>query len=115
MITNTDDSIDSREIIETINDLTDIENAEEEEQELLDALKSLADQCQQWSDWPYGVTLIRDSFFIEYAQDLAEDIGAIDSSAPWPNTCIDWDQAACELQQDYTPVDFDGETYWINS
>ena len=32
---------------------------------------------------------------------------------PWPNTCIDWDQAAGELKMDYSAVDFDGVTYWI--
>jgi hypothetical protein len=28
-------------------------------------------------------------------------------------SCIDWDQAARELQVDYFDVDFDGVTYWI--
>jgi hypothetical protein len=44
---------------------------------------------------------------------LAEDIGAINGDATWPNNCIDWDQAAKELRMDYTAVDFDGITYWI--
>lgn len=37
----------------------------------------------------------------DFAQDLAEDIGAIDDSAVWPNTCIDWKRAARELMYDY--------------
>jgi hypothetical protein len=57
--------------------------------------------------------MIRDSYFKEYAQEFAEDIGAINKNASWPNTCIDWDQAARELQMDYTSVNFDGVTYWI--
>lgn len=35
--------------------------------------------------------------------------------ASWPNTCIDWDEAARELQYDYFTVEFDGITYWIRS
>lgn len=63
-------------------------------------------------DWHYGETLIRDSYFQDYAQELAEDVGAIDAAATWPNTCIDWEWAARELQMDYTAVEFDGVTYW---
>lgn len=37
----------------------------------------------------------------EFAQQLAEDIGAIDSDASWPNNCIDWEYAAKELMYDY--------------
>lgn len=78
------------------------------------ALRALADEAEGYAaDWRHGETLIRDSYFEEYARQLAEDIGAIDRNASWPNTCIDWEQAASELQQDYTAVDFDGETYWV--
>jgi antirestriction protein len=32
-----------------------------------------------------------------FAQELADDIGAVDTDIGWPNSCIDWDQAAREL------------------
>jgi len=67
---------------------------------------------EQWEGAWYPVTLIRDSYFENYAQELADGIGAINSDARWPNNCIDWARAARELQADYTSVDFDGETYW---
>ena len=77
-------------------------------------LKALADEASGYaSDWKYGETLIRDSYFRDYAEQLADDIGAIDRNASWPVNCIDWDQAARELQMDYSAVDFDGVTYWI--
>ena len=80
----------------------------------LAALQALADEASGYAaDWRHGEALIRDSYFKDYAMELAEDIGAVDRNAQWPNTCIDWDQAARELQMDYTAVDFDGVTYWI--
>jgi hypothetical protein len=85
------------------------ENGEE-----LITLKKLAAEAQGYSeDWAYGATLIRSSYFVEYAQQFADDIGAVNSEASWPNTCIDWEQAARELQMDYTAVEFDGITYWV--
>jgi hypothetical protein len=77
-------------------------------------LKDLAEEGECSPDWEYGETLIRDSYFENYAQELAEDCGMINGSG-WPNTCIDWEEAANELQMDYTSLDFDGVEYWIKS
>lgn len=112
---NYSDVIDSRDIIERITELEDMDPNEREEFESeLIALRNLAAQASDYaSDWAYGETLIRDSYFEEYAQELAEDVGAINHEATWPNTCIDWEQAARELRMDYTSVDFDGVTYWV--
>jgi len=85
-----------------------------EEAEELKQLKKLADDAEGYtSDWSHGAQLIRDSHFEEYAQEFAEDIGAIDRKVAWPYTCIDWERAARELQMDYTAVEFDGVTYWV--
>jgi DNA repair exonuclease SbcCD ATPase subunit len=59
-----------------------------------------------------GGPFVHANDFEEYAQELAEDIGAIDRNASWPNSCIDWERAARELQMDYTSVDWDGDTYY---
>lgn len=61
----------------------------------------------------YGATLVRDSYFEDYARELAEDCGLIQRDAHWPNDCIDWERAARELQMDYTSVEFDGVEYWV--
>lgn len=37
----------------------------------------------------------------EFAQDFAEEIGAINYATSWPNNCIDWELAARELMHDY--------------
>ncbi len=114
-ITNSADVIDSRDIIERIKYLEiDEENGTDEDKAELKALKELAEEAEGYcGDWKYGATLIRDSYFEEYAEQLAEDIGAIQKGASWPNTCIDWEKAADELKQDYTCVDFDGVDYWV--
>ena len=57
---------------------------------------------------------VRDSYFVKYAQELADDLCAARGAlVRWPFTCIDWQEAADELQQDYYDVDFDGVTYWV--
>lgn len=90
------------------------EGLPEDDHAELVALRALRDEAAPYCpDWQHGATLVRDSYFKEHAQQLADDIGAIDSDAKWPINCIDWDEAARELQQDYTSVEFDGVTYWI--
>ena len=60
-------------------------------------------------------TLIAESYFETYAQELAEDIGAIPSDLQWPVRHIDWEAAADELSQDYSEFDFDGGAWLIRS
>ena len=112
-ISNTQDTIDSREVIARINYLEGTED--EKEQAELKALEALAEEAQDSPDWEYGETLIREGYFEEYARELAEDTGAIDSQAGWPLYCINWEYAARELKMDYMAVDFDGVTYYIRS
>jgi hypothetical protein len=111
------DIIDSRDIIARINWLEsepdDDDLLTEEEQEELEALQKLQMDCEDYSEWGYGMTLIRDSYFEEYAEGLAEDIGAIDRNANWPLNHIDWEAAANDLKMDHTCVDFDGVDYWF--
>jgi hypothetical protein len=122
---NSDDIIDSCDVIARIEELeSERDDAQEESESALvswldenatelNALLSLADEASDYApDWHQGETLIRDSYFKNYAIELAEDCGAPISNE-WPMRCIDWDQAARELQMDYTSVDFDGVTYWI--
>jgi hypothetical protein len=56
-------------------------------------------------------TAILDSHFETYAQELADDIGAIDRHAKWPLNHIDWEAAADELRHDYSTAEWDGHTY----
>jgi len=140
-ITNTQDVIDSRDIIERIAELKEIRDTIETEwasnpdnagydfaryarndvnwsdelEDELAKLEALAAECGGVADWEYGETLIRYSYFKDYAQELAEDCGMIPEGLSWPCNCIDWDQAARELQYDYMLVEFDGVDYWIRN
>ncbi len=126
---NSDDYIDSRDVISRIDELEsevddlypdgwddDTEESEDDMGELseLRILLALQDEANH-GDWQYGATLIRETYFEDYARDLAEDTGAIDPNATWPANCIDWAEAASQLQMDYTAVDFDGVEYLVRS
>lgn len=88
----------------------------EDEEEELYKLKELAEQGDGYGDWSHGATLIADSYFTKYAEELAEDLhGDKIRNAEWPFSAIDWERAANDLQSDYTQVDFDGETFWMRS
>jgi antirestriction protein len=117
-IDNSDDVIDFRDVTDRFEELRDAEERTEEEQAEFDNLQALLNETRgnggdhQWEgDW-YPGSMIRDSYFKDYAMELAEDIGAIDANASWPNSCIDWEQAARELRMDYSSVEFDGVDYW---
>lgn len=118
-ITNQDDLIDLRDVLTRVEELqrmlTGLTDELVDEYDALTAILAACKGCggdeQYEGDW-YPVTLVRDSYFEAYAQQLAEDIGAVGEEVHWPYTCIDWEWAARELRMDYTSVEFDGVTYW---
>ena len=126
-ITNSEDVIDVRDVIARFEELeTELDDAhsDDETNEMLDCraefdtLKELLSELEgnggdeEWRDAWYPVTLVRKSYFRTFAQEEAESLDLVKSDARWPYTCIDWDQAASELLQDYTSTDFDGVTYY---
>jgi Antirestriction protein (ArdA) len=121
-ISNYEDILDVRDIIERFEYLEAEEAGDEASPGELFQLEQLSDLLnelrgnggdEQWrGDW-YPVTLIRDSYFNDYAQKLADDICEPNpSDMAWPHNCIDWERAARELQMDYSTVEYDGVTYW---
>lgn len=150
-ISNTDDVIDSRDVIERVeeleaerqelqdaldeivqirsdNELNGVQDTEidthraaldaliewdDENKAELDALKALAEEAEGYSeDWRHGATLVRDSYFEDYARELLEDIGDIPRDLPHYIE-IDWEATARNIRMDYTEVDFDGVSYWV--
>ena len=105
-VDNYQDVIDLRDVEEYIETL---DADYEEEAREIKVLRQLLDQCEDPDNEP---VLIRDSYFTEYAKELAEDIGAVSRDFMWPLPHIDWTAAADQLKVDYYDVDFDDVTYW---
>jgi hypothetical protein len=117
-IGNSEDVIDSRDVIARIEFLSDPDNFDSDEPPTDDEIKELedlvklAEQGSTFEDWQHGVTLVRGSYFVKYAQELWDDIREGDSPTEWPLYCIDWEWAAENLRMDYTTIELDGVDYW---
>ena len=84
-----------------------------EEQEELAALEALMEEIGERT-MRDGEQMIPTSDFEDHAREMASDLyGKEISDAKWPFSCIDWERAAEELEQDYTSVSFQGEGYLI--
>ena len=142
-ISNTQDVIDSRDVIKRIEELEaekqeleeilnglvkewgEVEEKEEAAEALiewkdnygeeLEVLKAFAEECEGYAeDWLYGAQLISEDYFTEYCEEFCKDIGDIPQELPWYiANHIDWDAVAGEIKADYTEVDFDGATYYV--
>lgn len=78
------------------------------------AINDLKDELG--SSWDDISCLVAERDFEEFAEQEAIEIGAIRGGyMDWPNNCIDWSKAADELKQDYSQVDFEGETYYYRA
>jgi hypothetical protein len=77
----------------------------------------LTSLSQEISEWHHGETMIPEDEFAEYAEELAKETSVIPEEAfnRWPYTCIDWDDAADQLKQDYTEVKYQGTTYLVRA
>ena len=114
MISNTDEMIDSRNVIERIVELEEMAERDDAEDRELYVLKNLAEEGAAYAvDWEFGEVMIHEDYFEQYARDLAEDLGTVSDRDQWPNYCIDWEKAADALLLDYTQMDFAGQNYYI--
>lgn len=129
-ISNRDDLIDIRDVIERVEDLRSLRTPgpvavgddDDTDQDQLFAelatLEALLEECEgnggdeQWEGAWYPVTLIRDSYFEDYARELVKDIGDLPRGIP-NYIVIDWEATARNIRMDYTPIEFDGVTYWV--
>jgi hypothetical protein len=87
--------------------------AEEELAQLTDLMDTLKDIYGSARNVDMNnPTLIRESYFGEYARKFAEDM--IGSELGILDGFIDWEGFTSYLQTDYTDIDFGGVTYWVH-
>jgi hypothetical protein len=126
-INNSQDIIDVRDLIARVEELREeIEayavkmddwQANADNQEELEALEGLLEELcgnggdEQWEGNWYPVTLIRDSYFTDYARELLEDCGEIPKDLP-SYIEINWEATARNILVDYSSVEIDDVTYW---
>ena len=115
-----EDVFDSRDVIERLAFLqgsADDPETEMSEEELTEftALRALAEEGKDYADWQYGETFIEDAYFETYARELADDLGLAPTGDQWPGSYIDWEAAADALRVDYTPIEFQGRTWWARA
>ena len=106
---------DSQELIDAYNEAeAALTEWERENTDRLAALNTVcADGRETFSDWDEGIQLIAESDFPDHAREVASDIGC--HTTDWPYNCIDWRDAANDLQVDYSSIEFEGVTYWGRS
>lgn len=122
----TADIIDVRDIIARIEELESLKDdheaepdgghwSDEDAQELqtltaiMEDLKGYGGDEQWRGDW-YPITLIRETYFPDYVQELLEDCGEIPRDLPH-YIHIDWEATARDVKVDYGSVTVDGVEY----
>ena len=61
-------------------------------------------------------TVIAESYFEEYCEDLVKDCGYLPEDLPaFIENNINWKGIASDMEEDYMEVNFDGETYFIRN
>lgn len=90
---------------------------EEEYEEEITHYKEVLDFCEElygYGDFEYGTTIIPESKFTEYCEELVKDCGYIGSDLPsWIE--IDWEATADNMRVDYTEADFEGDIYLMRA
>ncbi len=111
------DVVDSRDIIARIKEL------EEERAALVDDIivadvaadpymKALAEECEGCGDWEHGATLIHESHWVEYVEDLVIDISDLPKNFA-TYIVIDWQATADNIAHDYSKVSWGEDRYYI--
>jgi hypothetical protein len=128
-ISNSDNIVDSRDVIKRIEELKDeveadqVNPPDERDEELvaeLEMLKKVAEGGESSPDWRHGETLIRETYFEDYIEELIHDCYSLPKEMesgdwPWRHMSIDYEAAADEAKQDYNTIDWDGVEYLIRA
>ena len=114
-ITEANDDLDAEDAVDEQVEISErIEQLEQELVELEADAETIFELERSCEDYAHGETLINEEYFTEYAKNMAEDCGS-ENLDNWPYNCIDWDQAAQNLQMDYTTIEWEGESFLVRS
>lgn len=86
----------------------------EENKEELEEIKEIDYIENEVSEFDSGETLIPESEFEDYVKELVEDCGYIDKDMPWWIK-IDWESTATNVAQDYSTIEYGGNTYYYRN
>jgi hypothetical protein len=113
------DILDVRDLIERYEELETQELKSESEENEFSDLCALLDELEgnggdeQWRGNWYPVTLINESYFADYCNELLIDCGDLPRDLPfYIESNIDWDGVAQDLKVDYSEVTYNEETYY---
>lgn len=96
---------DVEDIRDKIASLTQALSERVEDKEIIDDLEQALEESNR-DDY-----FILDEDFRNYAEEEAESMHAAGTFNHWPMTCIDWNEAAKDLESDYSQVTIGGYTY----
>ena len=104
------ETLDSRDLEEELQELLEQkENNEEIDEDRLKALQELKEECLNYG-WEYGIIFIYEHYFEDYAEELFNECYAHNIPENLKHY-IDYKKFSEDLEQDYTEVAFEGETY----
>jgi hypothetical protein len=107
------DAIELNELKAVADFDTWLEQNDDDDVRELKALRTLAEEAEGYAeDWKHGATLIRESYFEEYCEELCKDTGDLPKEIPH-YIVIDWEATAQNIRMDYTEVDYDGVAYLV--
>ena len=85
----------------------------EEELKQIEEIDTIENECSEFS---FGETLIDEDDFEEYCQEFIEDCGYISKDMPMIiSNNIDWAGIADDMKQDYSEIEYQGNTYLYRS
>ena len=85
----------------------------ENELKQIEEIDTIENECSEFS---YGETLIDEDDFEEYCQEFIEDCGYNSKDMPMIiSNNIDWTGIADDMKQDYSEIEYQGNTYLYRS
>jgi len=109
-----DEDDDRTEAFEAVADALDALQTFLTDDGLQDELKELRELRDEIPEWQHGEALVPVDDWEEYVQELLEDCGTLPKDLPW-YVVIDWTATAENIAQDYSTIDYQGETYYFRN